>query len=105
MHMNEFYVRERIASLRGLKNVSAREMSISLAQNENYINRIENGKALPSMTALFGICDYFNITMKEFFEEENKDPEFMKEIIRDIYFLDHRQMEHIHEIIKYIIKK
>ena len=32
---------------------SAREMSLALGQNPSYINRIENGKALPSMQGLF----------------------------------------------------
>lgn len=44
----EFFV-ERLSSLRNQKNVSAREMSLALGQNESYINRIENRLAFPSM--------------------------------------------------------
>ena len=32
----------RLAELRGQKNVSARDMSLSLGQSESYINKIEN---------------------------------------------------------------
>lgn len=51
--MYEEFTQDRIAQLRVLKEVSAREMSLSLGQNESYINQIENGKALPSLQGLF----------------------------------------------------
>ena len=43
----------RLAQLRSEKGVSARDMSLSIGQNASYINNIENGKALPSMTGFF----------------------------------------------------
>ena len=46
---------------------SAREMSLALGQNPSYINRIENGKALPSMQGFFSICEYLQITPGDFF--------------------------------------
>ena len=36
----------RLSALRQQKGVSAREMSLALGQNTNYINRIENGKII-----------------------------------------------------------
>lgn len=65
----------RLAQLRSEKGVSARDMSLSIGQNASYINNIENGKALPSMTGFFYICEYLNITPGEFFDAENKNPE------------------------------
>jgi len=38
----ESFVPERIAKLRQTKGVSARDMSLSIGQNVNYINHIEN---------------------------------------------------------------
>ena len=63
----------RLAQLRSEKGVSARDMSLSIGQNASYINNIENGKALPSMTGFFYICEYLNITPGEFFDAENKE--------------------------------
>ena len=40
--MYEDFVPERIAQLRIKKGVSARDMSLSLGQANNYINNIEN---------------------------------------------------------------
>lgn len=48
----DFFI-ERLISLRNQKNVSAREMSLAIGQNESYINRIENRKAFPSMQSFF----------------------------------------------------
>ena len=58
----------RLAELRLRRNVSAREMSISLGRGAGYINSIEGGLVLPSMVMLFEICDYLGVSPKEFFE-------------------------------------
>ena len=72
--MYEEFTQDRIAQLRVLKEVSAREMSLSLGQNESYINQIENGKALPSLQGLFYICEYFSITPQQFSMKEMRFP-------------------------------
>lgn len=48
----------RLGELRERKGVSARDMSLSIGQNPGYINTIENGHSLPSMSAFLSICDY-----------------------------------------------
>lgn len=62
---------DRLVSLRMKKGVSARDMSLSLGQSPSYINNIENGINLPSMTAFFYICDYLGVTPQEFFNMES----------------------------------
>lgn len=78
--MNENFVSNRIMKLRIKKGVSARDMSLSIGQNENYINIIENYKTSPSLQGLFYICDYFEITPAEFFSGENTNPRAIREI-------------------------
>ena len=68
--MYEEFVPERLAKLRLQKGVSARDMSLSLGQANNYINNIENKKSLPAMQSFFYICEYLGVTPKEFFDEE-----------------------------------
>ena len=43
----------RLARLREKKGVSARDMSLSIGQNPGYINNIETGKSMPSLTGIF----------------------------------------------------
>jgi len=71
---------KRVAKLRQNKGVSARDMSLSLGQSENYINHIENGKAFPSMAVFFEICNYFGVTPSEFFSYDKKNPETISKL-------------------------
>ena len=88
MYIDDKFINERVAQLRIQKGVSARDMSLSIGQNESYINRIENGIAFPSMNGLILICEYLNITLKEFFDTENKNPTALNELIEEIKSLD-----------------
>lgn len=95
----DFFV-ERITSLRNQKKVSAREMSLAIGQNGSYINRIENKQTFPSMQAFFYICEYFQITPKDFFEENNSAPMKINTIIEELKKLDEIQLDTIIAVIK-----
>ena len=83
----------RLAQLRIQKGVSARDMSLSLGQNVNYINNIETGKAFPSMTAFFYICEYLHLSPMEFFDFSAESPCQAKELGDKIKRLPPRQLE------------
>lgn len=88
----------RLAKLRACKNVSAREMSLALGQNKNYINAIEAGRNLPSMSSFFCICDYLGITPKDFFNIDYKNPLPTKPFENIFRKLTPDQAEHIYQI-------
>ncbi len=94
----------RLAQLRNKKGVSARDMSLSIGQNHAYINNIESGKALPSMTIFFYICEYLNITPAEFFDIDSRNPVKLQGLIEDLKKLDDKQLDSISEIVKGLIK-
>lgn len=94
----DFFV-ERMISLRNQKNVSAREMSLAIGQNGSYINRIENKQAFPSMQAFFYICEYFQITPKEFFDTDNHNPIKINQIMKGLKRLDDVQLDTILAVI------
>ena len=97
--MEDFF-RQRLAQLRIQKGISARDMSLSLGQSESYINKIENGKAFPSMQIFFDICEYFNITPKDFFDAENHNPVILDGLINDMKTLTSNQIACIACMIK-----
>lgn len=101
----EIFVSERVANLRQAKGVSARDMSLSIGQNVNYINHIENRKMEPSLSGLIYICDYFGITPQEFFDEGNQHPARLKDFIEDIKLLDENAFIHLSNFIKEISAK
>lgn len=79
--MDADYVRDRITMLRVKKNVSEYKMSYDLGHSRGYINNISSGKCLPSLSELFAICDYFGITLMDFFDEETENPELIREAV------------------------
>lgn len=94
----------RLAQLRTQKGVSARDMSLSIGQNAAYINNIENGRALPSMSSFLFICDYLNISPKEFFDMDSKEPSEIRELIENIKKLDSEQLHNISGIVRGLVK-
>jgi transcriptional regulator with XRE-family HTH domain len=79
MAMYEDFFYERLIKLRMNKNVSQREMSLSMGQSEGYMTKIESRVALPSMTAFFYICEYLGIHPSDFFDDSQKNPALLQE--------------------------
>ena len=98
--MYDDFTRNRITQLRIKKGVSARDMSLSLGQNSNYINQIENRKALPSLPVLFYICEYFNITPQQFFDEGNAYPAELSDLMEELKKLDATALAHIAGLVR-----
>lgn len=95
----------RLAQLREKKGVSARDMSLSIGQNPGYINNIESGKSMPSLSGFFCICDYLDISPCEFFNLNSTNPSKLNDIVKDLQRLHDQELETIAQLIKYIIKK
>ena len=89
----------RLSKLRAQKGVSARDMSLSIGQNQNYINNIENGKSLPSLTVFFYICEFLNITPSEFFDLDSSQPEALRELTEKLKRLPPEYLSHIEAIV------
>ena len=91
----DFNFARRLAELREQKGVSARDMSLSLGQNPSYINKLENGKAMPSMEMFFYICDYLSVSPSDFFDERKKAPQKIKQITEECGSLTGESLEHL----------
>lgn len=102
-HLALFY--KRLSQLRTEQGISARDMSLSLGQSESYINKIENQKALPSMTSFFYICDFLNVHPKDFFDETVENPFLSKELANKFTGLTGKQQEHILNLIDDLLAK
>ena len=94
----------RLAKLRTQKGVSARDMSLSMGQNPGYINNIETGKSMPSLSGFFYICDYLDITVRDFFDDGNEYPEQLRAGFQDMQKLSPEQLQNIHAIVKGLLR-
>lgn len=94
----------RISKLRLQKNVSARNMSLSLGQNEGYINKIENKNSYPTMKSFFYICEYLGITPMQFFDFDDTWPTETNSLLEEMQKLDYKQTKLILDLVKEINK-
>lgn len=95
---NTKFVQDRITELRLAKDISEYKLSQDIGRSKGYIQSISSGKTLPSITALYEICDYFEITPREFFDNGSiPDSKLVQDLILEIrrlpveeqYFLYH----------------
>lgn len=93
---------KRLTQLRIQANVSAREVSLSIGQDESYINKVENKRILPSMEAFGYICDYFGIAPKDFFDYEDDYPMETRKMLNGFQRLTVEQKTCIIKIIEWI---
>lgn len=98
------FLRKRLSELRIHKGVSARDMSLTLGQSESYINKIENGKALPSMEVFFYICEYFGIEPKDFFSDQKGNMIELNQLIEQLAALDQDSITSLRIIIEKLAK-
>lgn len=87
------FIARHIQTLRETKGSSARDMSISLGQNIAYINKIENKQARPSIEGLIFICDYFGISLSEFFDKGIEFPMQTKILLEEAKKLDAHSLD------------
>lgn len=66
--MDADFIRKRLTQLRMQKGVSEYQMSLDMGHSRSYIQSIVSGKSLPSMSEFLYICEYLDITPKEFFD-------------------------------------
>lgn len=99
------FVRNRITELRLKADISEYQMSLELGQNRSYIQSISSGKAMPSMAGFFNICDYFNITPVEFFDDSVKEPTLLNEVFSSMKNLSEDDLELIRSIAQRLNEK
>lgn len=90
--MTEQFVRERITQLRMKKGVSEYQMSYDLGHSRGYVYNISSGKSLPPMKEFFAICDYFEITPQQFFDESTDTPELIQKAVEGMRQLSERDL-------------
>ena len=86
-------------------DISEYQMSLELGQNRSYIQSISSGKAMPSMAGFFNICDYFNITPVEFFDDSVKEPTLLNEVFSSMKNLSEDDLELIRSIAQRLNEK
>ena len=80
-------------------------MSLSIGQNPGYIRAIECGTTFPTMSNLFYICEYLNVTPQEFFNFSEEPSNGMNALTDQLQQFDSEQINALATFIKTIVKK
>ena len=80
-------------------------MSLSIGQNQGYVNYIEPWKALPSMAGFFYICEYLGVTPQEFFDTDSKQSAELHPFIEKVKILSRTQFASIETVVDEILKR
>lgn len=91
--MDESFLRKRISELRMKKGVSEYRMSMDMGHSKSYIQGITSGRSLLSWSEFFYVCDYFNITPSQFFDEELQNPEMIQKAVEGLKTLDDSDLQ------------
>jgi len=91
--MEDNFIRERITELRIQKNVSEYKMSLDLGHSKSYIQSIVSGRSMPSMTEFLYICEYLGVSPKKFFDQDEKNPLLIQEILMEIQSLKEEDLK------------
>ena len=87
------FIQNRISELRVRKNVSEYQMSLDLGCSKSYIQSISSGRSLPSMQKFLAICEYFDISPKDFFDEGIKYPFLVNQIHHNVSGLGENDLQ------------
>jgi transcriptional regulator with XRE-family HTH domain len=82
------YIRSRIAELREQKGTTEYQMSLALGRGKSYIQNIMVGRALPSLTEFLKICNFLEVTPKEFFDTVLKNPSLFNKAVEKMRTFD-----------------
>lgn len=66
---------------------------------------ISAGRALPSLSEFLYICEYLGVTSKEFFDEETKDPQLVRELYNISLSLEKEDLEVLLSMVKRLKEK
>ena len=90
--MQEEFIRNRITQLRLVKGVSEYQMSYDLGHSRGYVYNISSGKALPPLKEFLAICDYFEITPQQFFDDTTQYPELIQKAVSEMKKLNENDL-------------
>ena len=85
------FILDRITELRIQKDISEYQMSLDLGHSRSYINKISSGKCLPSIPEFLYICEYLDVSPREFFTAEPL-PALVQKAIESIQQLDDEEI-------------
>ncbi|WP_342357393.1 helix-turn-helix transcriptional regulator [Clostridium senegalense] len=99
---NLFNIGSRIKELRTINNITSSELSSKVGLSQPQLSRIENNVNTATFDTVFKICEIFDISLTDFFNDSSTDliPAHFKEFIEQNKNLTPEQLEALSVFIK-----
>lgn len=97
---NARFIADRITKLRLDHNISEYKLSLDLGFSKGYIQAISSGNIIPSLDALYRICDFFQITPAQFFAGKTDDSRLLEDLISAIRELSAEEQYTLYHFLK-----
>ena len=97
--MDKNFIKDRVYYIRNNHKISARNLSLELGMSSEYINQLESGRLTPSIEFLISFCEYFDISLSEFFDDEMKFPFEYKKIIEELNKMNKDEVDLVYNLI------
>ena len=75
------------------KGISEYQLSTEIGKSKSYIQSITSKRAEPSLEAISDICNYFDISISDFFDEDMDANVLCHGIARKLSFLNDEQID------------
>lgn len=86
------FIRQRITDLRIKKGVSEYQMSLDLGHSRSYMQNIASGRSKPSIEEFLYMCEYLNVSPRDFFDESNTEPILVQKALDGMRTLSDRDL-------------
>lgn len=97
---NARFVADRITRLRIEHGISEYQLSLDLGFSKGYIQAISSGNIIPTLGALYKICDYFEITPAQFFSGKTNDTKLLEDLASAIRELSLEEQYTLYHFLK-----
>lgn len=86
------FIRQRITELRIKKGVSEYQMSLDLGHSRSYMQNIASGRSKPSIEEFLYMCEYLNVSPRDFFDESEEEPFLVQKALDGMRTLSDRDL-------------
>ena len=97
-------IRRRLISLRQQCGLTQNGLAEKAGVSQSHLRRFELGQADITISHLGLLCDAMNVSLKEFFDVENKNPTELNKLIESAKSLDTNAIKYLNSFINEIKK-
>ena len=96
---------DRFRKIRKLKNYTLVDLAKIINHSKDYISQIENAKKQLSVSEFLSICEIFEISPKNFFDENYPfKTKRQEKLFNSIKYLDNKDFELVNSVVKALLK-